>query len=109
MLFKFVTFISHNFFFVESNKDLAPRFKKNLIVAREQNLGELELRPSNNYMMFNKATIKSNNVMNTRPLEQPPLQPPAPKQTAPLLKEPLPIKQASVEKPKQAKKDKASC
>lgn len=90
----------------QSNKDLAPRFKKNLIVAREQNLGELELRPSNNYMMFNKATIKSNSIMNNRPVEQPPLQPPAPKQATPLMKEPLPIKQASVEKPKQAKKDK---
>ncbi|KAK4887368.1 hypothetical protein RN001_003639 [Aquatica leii] len=95
---------TNNQFNSQSNKDLAPRFKKNLIVAHEQDLGELQLRPP---MLFNKASVKTSNIMNNRSME--PQLPPAPtiKQTpAPLLKEPLPIKQASSEKPKQGKKDK---
>lgn len=91
-----------NNYFIESNKEIAPRFKKNLILPKEEIEG-LELRP--NSMLFNKASVKTNNIMNTRTIEpnfthavkQPP---------APLHKEPLPIKQVSSEKPKQSKKDK---
>lgn len=92
--------------FLESNKDLAPRFKKNLIVAQEENLGEVQLRP--NSMLFNKASVKTNNNMNSRPLETP-LPPTTPKQTNTLLtKEPLPIKQVATDKTKQSKKDKVT-
>lgn len=83
---------------------MAPRFKKNLIVAQEENLGDVQLRP--NSMLFNKASVKSNNIMNSRPLETT-LQPSTPKQTNSLLtKEPLPIKQVTTDKTKQSKKDK---
>lgn len=83
---------------------MAPRFKKNLIVAQEENLGEVQLRP--NTLLFNKASVKTNNIMNSRPLDTP-LPPSTPKQTNTLLtKEPLPIKQVSTDKAKQSKKDK---
>lgn len=95
---------TNNQFNTQSNKDLAPRFKKNLIVPHEEDLGELQLRPS---MIFNKASMKSSNIMNSRSAEPQLQPPPSNKQTpTPLLKEALPIKQASVEKPKQGKKDK---
>lgn len=93
-----------------SNKELAPRFKKNLIAAREQNLGDVELRPAANSMLFNQASIKApptNLVLNNRPAPELTLSTPATKPTpAPLMKEPLPIKQVTTEKPKQTKKDK---
>ncbi|KAF2883918.1 hypothetical protein ILUMI_22258 [Ignelater luminosus] len=99
---------SNNQFNSQSNKDLAPRFKKNFIVPHEQDLGEVQLRPSANSMLFNKTSMKTNsNIMNNKPAD-PQLPPPSTlKQSpAPLLKEPLPIKPASSEKPKQGKKDK---
>lgn len=90
------------FFFTEANKDLAPRFKKNLILPKEE-IEDVELRPTS--MLFNKASVKTNNMMNSRTIEpsftQSMKQPPAA-----LHKEPLPIKQVSSEKPKQSKKDK---
>ncbi|XP_017780283.1 PREDICTED: eukaryotic translation initiation factor 4 gamma 2 [Nicrophorus vespilloides] len=88
----------------QSNKEVAPRFKKNLIAACEhQNLVDVELRPSS--MLFKQASVKSNNIMNSRPLEST-LAPKQPVST-PLLKETtLPIKQVSTEKPKQTKKEK---
>ncbi|KRT81371.1 hypothetical protein AMK59_5561 [Oryctes borbonicus] len=83
----------------QSNKELAPRFKKNLL---SQNIGDVELRPAPN-SLSNKA-VKTNNIMNSKPIE--PLSA-TPKQTSTaLLKESLPIKQVSTDKPKQTKKDK---
>ena len=56
-------------------------------------------------MLFNKASVKSNNIMNSRTIE--PTFTQTMKQPPPALhKEPLPIKQVSSEKPKQSKKDK---
>lgn len=94
-------------FLVESNKDLAPRFKRNLIVSKEQNLNELELRPPPNSMLFSKPSVKTQNLMNAKPVD-PPLNSNsvAPKQQTPLHKEPLPIRPAPTEKPKQQKKEK---
>lgn len=93
------------------SKDLAPRFKKNYIVPHEHNISELELRPSANSMLFNKTTVKANNMMNSRPpqVEPPILTTATPKPSVvptPLHKDPIPIKQAPAEKPKQAKKEK---
>ena len=68
-----------------------------------QNIGEVELRPSAYSMLFNKPSIKSN-VISNRPLE--PVQAPPKQISTPLLKESLPIKQMPVEKTKQTKKDK---
>lgn len=52
------------------------------------------------------ATVKTNNLMNTRSLD-PPLPTPSIKTTPTVpVKESLPIKQVSTEKPKQTKKDK---
>lgn len=89
-----------------SNKDLAPRFKKNLIVHRED-ADSIDLRPNTN--LINKMSqVKTNNLMNMRSSAQvesnysPTIKP----VLAPLLKEPLPIKQASQERTKQSKKDK---
>lgn len=50
---------------IQTNKELAPRFKKNLIV-RDLNLGEVELRPSINPGAFNKTvtSVKMNNQVN---------------------------------------------
>ncbi|XP_018336290.1 eukaryotic translation initiation factor 4 gamma 2 [Agrilus planipennis] len=98
---------SNNQYNNQSNKDIAPRFKKNLIVAREQDLDEIQLRPSANSMLFSKATVKSNPITNSRPIDPPlPIPNSVPKQPPTLLKETVPIKQVSVEKPKQSKKDK---
>ncbi|XP_060532495.1 eukaryotic translation initiation factor 4 gamma 2 [Cylas formicarius] len=93
----------------QSNKDVAPRFKKNLIFPKE-NLGEVELRPS---IVFNKASVKSNNAINaagggmqTNRGVNTALEPPhfgGSKQPPSAIKEPLPIAQ---DKPKQSKKDK---
>lgn len=87
------------------------------MAAREQNLSDLELRPAANSMLFNQPAKLSNNtnmiMTNNRPnsgndlnissinsnmssKSQIPI-------SAPLLKESLPIKQVSTEKPKQAK------
>lgn len=67
---------------------------------------EVELRP--NSMLITKASsLKTNNMMNNRTME-PTFSTPSVKsqpQTT-LLKDPLPIKQVPVEKPKQSKKDK---
>lgn len=91
-------------FLTESKQDLAPRFKKNFIVPREHDVGEVELRPGS--MLFKAPTVKTNNIMNSRPID-PPLPTPSMKQTPTIpVKESLPIKPASAEKPKQAKKDK---
>lgn len=91
---------------LESKQDIAPRFKKNLIVAREQNISDLELRPGSMLFKASAATVKTNNLMNTRPVD-PPLPTPSLKTTPTVpVKESLPIKQVSTEKPKQAKKDK---
>lgn len=90
----------------ESNKDLAPRFKKNNLIVSKDEMEEVELRP--NSMLITKASLKTNNLMNNRTMEstfatqhtvksQP---------TTTLLKDPLPIKQVPAEKPKQSKKDK---
>lgn len=83
-----------------------------MIAAREQNLGDVELRPAANSMLFNQASIKSpasNMLLNNRPSADLALSSnnskPAP---APLLKEPVPIKQVTTEKPKQTKRDKVS-
>jgi len=102
-----------------SNKELAPRFKKSLMAAREQNLGDLELRPSANSMMFNQPSVNkqpTNMVLNSNRSPVTPdlnitttntnVNKPVMSTPTPLLKEPLPIKQASTEKPKQTKKDK---
>lgn len=98
------------FLFPVSNKELAPRFKKNLIAAREQNVGDVELRPAANSMLFNQASIKtppSNMVLNNRPSPDLNLSSVSSKPSpAPLLKETLPLKQVTTEKPKQLKKDK---
>ncbi|XP_044737371.1 eukaryotic translation initiation factor 4 gamma 2 [Chrysoperla carnea] len=116
--------ISHNSQFNNnaSNKEVAPRFKKNYILATQsaQSFGDLELRPAANSMLFKQTNIKP--VMlplssggnragdNVPPQITPPMmQPPAPTKTlpTPVLKEPpLIIKQPSLEKPKQTKKDK---
>lgn len=94
------------FFVSESKQDIAPRFKKNLIVAREQNISDLELRPGSMLFKASAATVKTNNLMNTRPLDSP-LPTPSIKTTPTVpVKESLPIKQVSTEKPKQTKKDK---
>lgn len=107
------------YLFTASNKELAPRFKKSLIAAREQNLGDLELRPAANSMMFNQQSVKSAahsnmvmisnrsqgasdlNISNATNVSKPVLA-----TSTPLLKEPLPIKQASADKVKQTRKDK---
>ncbi|KAJ8947707.1 hypothetical protein NQ318_001546 [Aromia moschata] len=89
----------------QTNKDVAPRFKKNNLIVAKDEIADVELRP--NSMLFNKASsVKANNMMNSRTME-PSFAPPSMKQppTA-LLKEPLPIKQVPAEKPKQSKKDK---
>ncbi|KAK9875785.1 hypothetical protein WA026_009576 [Henosepilachna vigintioctopunctata] len=90
-----------------SKNDTAPRFKKNLIVAADD-INGLQLRPNTN--LFNKATVKTNNLVNMRTSslatsDNSPMPNPI-KVLTPLVKEPLPIKQASQEKPKQSKKDK---
>ncbi|XP_019881095.1 eukaryotic translation initiation factor 4 gamma 2 [Aethina tumida] len=100
----------------QSNKDLAPRFKKSLIVSKEE-MSEMELRPTT--MLFNKASVKSNNMVNSNrgPMSTGPaatIDPPPPsmlthnnvKQSSSLVKEPLPIKQIPADRPKQSKKDK---
>lgn len=95
----------NNTFFSESNKDLAPRFKKNNLIVSKDEMEEVELRP--NSMLIAKASLKSNNIMNNRTME-----PKFATQTVTtqspnsLLKDPLPIKQVPAEKPKQSKKDK---
>lgn len=88
-----------------SNKDVAPRFKKNNLIVAKEEIADVELRP--NSMLFNKASsVKTNNMMNNRTME-PSFTPPSMKQPPnTLLKEPLPIKQVPAEKPKQSKKDK---
>lgn len=91
----------------QSNKDIAPRFKKNLTLTKEE-IGEVELRP--NSTLINKASVLSNNMMNNnnnnnRTIEQQFSTPTIKQQSTPLLKEPLPIKQPN-DKPKQSKKDK---
>ncbi|CAH1159435.1 unnamed protein product, partial [Phaedon cochleariae] len=91
--------------FNQSNKDVAPRFKKNNLIVTKDEIADVELRP--NSMLITKASsLKTNN---NRTIEQqfaaqqlggvkmPP---------AALLKEPLPVKQVPAEKPKQSKKDK---
>lgn len=76
-------------------------------MAREQDLVDVELRPAPNSMMFNKTPVsKAATVMNNRPAEPSLSATGGLKQTPPAMhKEPLPIKQASADKPK-AKKDK---
>lgn len=92
---------------LESNKDVAPRFKKNNLIVAKDEIADVELRP--NSMLFNKASsVKANNVMNNRVVE-PSFTPTSIKQPpSTLLKEPLPIKQVPADKPKQSKKDKVS-
>lgn len=73
----------------------------------------MELRPAANSMLFNQASIKTapaNLMLNTKPpAPELTLSAPVTKPTpAPLLKEPLPIKQVTTEKPKQTKKDKVN-
>lgn len=86
---------------------MAPRFKKNLIVSKDE-MEEVELRP--NSMLITKASsLKTNNMMNNRTME--PTFATATVKAQPattLLKDPLPIKQVPSEKPKQSKKDKVS-
>lgn len=70
---------------------MAPRFKKNFIVAREENITELELRPGS--MLFKAPPVKANNIMNNRPID-PPLTQSQMKATPTMpVKESLPIKQ----------------
>lgn len=77
----------------------------------------MELRPTT--MLFNKASVKSNNMVNSNrgPMLTGPaatIDPPPPsmlthnnvKQSSSLVKEPLPIKQVPADRPKQSKKDK---
>lgn len=92
----------------QSNKDLAPRFKRNNLIVPKEELQEVELRP--NSMLFNKASVRTHNAANMGP--QPPrtLQPELPsfgggKQPPSAVKEPLPMKQLAQERPK-SKKDK---
>lgn len=89
-----------------SKNDLAPRFKKELIVQPDD-INGLQLRPNTN--LFNKAIVKTNNFVNMRTTTLGPSESarnPAPIKPTPLVKEPLPIKQASQERTKQSKKDK---
>lgn len=69
-------------------------------------MSDLELRPGSMLFKASAASVKTNNIMNTRPVD-PPLPIPSIKTTPTVpVKESLPIKQVSTEKPKQAKKDK---
>ncbi|KAJ8986086.1 hypothetical protein NQ317_003381 [Molorchus minor] len=89
----------------QSNKDVAPRFKKNNLIVAKDEIADVELRP--NSMLFNKASsVKANNMMNSRTMEPSFLAPAVKQPPTALLKEPLPIKQVPAEKPKQSKKDK---
>ncbi|KAJ8914897.1 hypothetical protein NQ315_016050 [Exocentrus adspersus] len=95
---------SSNSQFNQCSKEVAPRFKKNSLIVAKDEIADVELRP--NSMLFNKASVKANNMMNTRTLESS-FTPTSIKQSpSTLLKEPLPIKQMHIEKPKQSKKDK---
>ncbi|CAH1106304.1 unnamed protein product [Psylliodes chrysocephalus] len=92
----------------QSNKDVAPRFKKSNLIVGKDEMADVELRP--NSMLITKASsLKSNNIMNNNNNKtmEPTFAPSTIKHPpSTLLKDPLPIKQMPVEKPKQSKKDK---
>ncbi|XP_076254363.1 N-acetyltransferase 1 isoform X1 [Rhynchophorus ferrugineus] len=92
----------------QSNKDLAPRFKRNNLIVAKEELQEVELRP--NSMLFNKASVRNHNAANMGSQQSRNTQPEIPsfvggKQPPSAVKEPLPMKQLTQEKPK-SKKDK---
>ncbi|KAL1505220.1 hypothetical protein ABEB36_004834 [Hypothenemus hampei] len=99
----------------QSNKDLAPRFKRNNLIVAKEELQEVELRP--NSMLFNKASVRNHNAANVggnpqqhRPAPSPVVVVEAPsfggsKQPPSAVKDPLPMKQLGQERPK-SKKDK---
>ncbi|XP_066154239.1 eukaryotic translation initiation factor 4 gamma 2 [Euwallacea fornicatus] len=93
----------------QSNKDLAPRFKRNNLIVAKEELQEVELRP--NSMLFNKASVRHHNAANavgTHATRPPPTEPPSfggGKQPPSAVKEPLPMKQVAQDRPK-SKKDK---
>ncbi|VEN63272.1 unnamed protein product, partial [Callosobruchus maculatus] len=91
----------------ESNKEVAPRFKKNNLIVSKDDMEEVELRP--NSMLITKASsLKTNSIMNNNRTMEPAPFTPVPLKQPPttMLKDPLPIKQVPAEKPKQSKKDK---
>ncbi|ENN78791.1 hypothetical protein YQE_04747, partial [Dendroctonus ponderosae] len=92
----------------QSNKDIAPRFKRNNLIVAKEELQEVELRP--NSMLFNKASVLNHNAANAGSQMIRALSVEVPsfgggKQPPSALKEPLPMKQVTQDKPK-SKKDK---
>ncbi|XP_050303552.1 eukaryotic translation initiation factor 4 gamma 2 [Anthonomus grandis grandis] len=93
----------------QSNKEVAPRFKRNNLIVAKEELQEVELRP--NSMPFNKSLVRNHNNMNgpvSMPLRASMMEPPSfggGKQPPSAVKEPLPIKQLTQDRPK-SKKDK---
>nr|CAH7767903.1 unnamed protein product [Callosobruchus chinensis] len=91
----------------QSNKEVAPRFKKNNLIVSKDDMEEVELRP--NSMLITKASsLKTKNITNNNRTIEPTTYTPVPLKQPPttMLKDPLPIKQVPAEKPKQSKKDK---
>ncbi|XP_030762180.1 eukaryotic translation initiation factor 4 gamma 2 [Sitophilus oryzae] len=92
----------------QSNKDMAPRFKRNNLIVAKEELQEVELRP--NSMLFNKASVRNHNAANMGSQPSRNTQSELPsfgggKQPPSAVKEPLPMKPLTQDKPK-SKKDK---
>lgn len=110
---------------IMNNKELAPRFKRGLITPNQDPVENLQMRPAANSLLF-KANM---NIKTTLPLSQPKanngnslnhnssyhadnnlqqniIKIPSPAPVNNINKEQILIKQASLEKPKQNKKDK---
>lgn len=104
-----VPFFLHGFP-AESNKEVPPRFKRNNLIVAKDELQEMELRP--NSMLFNKASVLNHNAANAGSQMIRALSVEMPsygggKLPPSALKEPLPMKQVTQDKPK-SKKDKVS-
>lgn len=116
---------SYNSNNILNNKELAPRFKRGLITPNQDPVENLQMRPAANSLLF-KANM---NIKTTLPLSQPKanngnslnssynhhvdnslqqniIKIPSPAPVNNINKEQILIKQASLEKPKQNKKDK---
>lgn len=104
-----------------NNKDIAPRFKRNLITPQQDSVENLTFRPAANSLLFKaNVSIKTSQLPLTQPrpssassadtpiissVQNTMKMPPAPVNNL-LNKDQILIKQASLEKPKQTKKDK---
>ena len=50
---------------MKNSNEIAPRFKKNLLIASQGNLNDIELRPSANSMLFKQVSLKQSNQVNS--------------------------------------------